>query len=105
MYFVTLGHRFASFSASAEVTRRQLLAPKPSASASVIFLLPHHDGAPATGLPALAVSSLPPPPPPPLSPPQPATTRAAPTASAASFQPCRAALSMPCLLLWWSLPV
>src|SRR4051794_31802850 len=30
--------------------RRQLLSPKPSASARVIFLLPHHDGAPATCL-------------------------------------------------------
>src|ERR671936_2124137 len=65
MYFSTLGHFFASSAASAEVIRRQLLSPKPSASASVIFLLPHHDGAPATGLPppllpeALPLSSLP----------------------------------------------
>src|SRR5919201_6111 len=65
MYFVTLGHFLASSAASAEVIRRQLLSPKPSASASVIFLLPHHDGAPATGLPppllpeALPLSSLP----------------------------------------------
>jgi hypothetical protein len=28
------------------VIRRQLLSPNPSASASVIFLLPHHDGVP-----------------------------------------------------------
>src|SRR5262245_39635545 len=30
--------------------RRQLLSPKPSASASVIVLVPHHSGAPATSL-------------------------------------------------------
>src|SRR5215211_8537645 len=51
MYSSTLGHLFASSSASALVTLRQLLSPKPSASASVIFSEPHHGGAPATGLP------------------------------------------------------
>src|SRR4051812_14156528 len=97
MYFVTLGHFFASSCASADVTRRQLLAPKPSASASVIFLLPHHDGAPASGLPVLA---LPPPPLllPPLSPPH-AATRAPAATSAASFAPCRTAVRIFTLLL------
>src|SRR4051795_11624511 len=57
---VTLGHFLASSRASAVVMRRQLLSPNPSASASVIFLLPHHDGAPATGFPLLLLAALPP---------------------------------------------
>src|SRR5215207_2367441 len=63
MYFVTLGHFLASSCASALVTLRQLLSPKPSASASVISFDPHQLGAPATGLPPpsppLSSSSLP----------------------------------------------
>src|SRR5437016_4247647 len=46
MNFVTFGHFFTSSRASPVVIRRQLLSPKPSASAIVTFLLPHHDGAP-----------------------------------------------------------
>src|ERR671938_418640 len=65
MYLVTLGHLCASSCASPLVTLRQLLSPNPSASASVIFLDPHHDGAPASGLPAAALFDPPPPPPPP----------------------------------------
>src|SRR4051794_12142554 len=75
MYLVTLGHFFASSCASALVTLRQLLSPKPSASASVIFLLPHQDGAPATGLPPPPLAA--PSPPPPSPPPHAATTSAA----------------------------
>ena len=41
----TLGQRLASAWASARVIRRQLLSPKPSASARLIFLVPHQDGA------------------------------------------------------------
>src|SRR5581483_1916984 len=48
MNFVTLGHFFTSSRASPVVIRRQLLSPKPSASAIVTFLLPHHEGAPLT---------------------------------------------------------
>src|ERR1019366_1024043 len=44
MNFVMLGHRATSARASPTVTSRQLLVPKPSASASVIFLGPHQDG-------------------------------------------------------------
>src|SRR5690242_7733640 len=83
MYFVTLGHFLASSCASADVIRRQLFAPKPSASASVIFLDPHHGGAPATGLPGAAAAS-----PPPSSPPHAATpiaSAAAPTANHAAL--------------------
>src|SRR5919204_376325 len=58
MYLVTLGHFLASSAASAEVMRRQLLAPKPSASAIVAFLLPHHAGAPASGLPPASLDAL-----------------------------------------------
>src|SRR3954467_10242479 len=68
MYFVTLGHFLASSWASALVTLRQLLSPKPSARASVIFFDPHQDGAPATGWPPpepLGFGLGPPPPPPP----------------------------------------
>src|SRR4051794_25213820 len=79
-YFVTLGHFLASFWASPLVTLRQLLSPKPSASASVIFFGPHQDGAPATGWPSpepLAPAfELEPPPPPPPPPPHAATTSA-----------------------------
>src|SRR3954462_3543681 len=67
-YFVTLGHFLASSWASALVTLRQLLSPKPSARASVIFFDPHQDGAPATGWPSpepLEFELEPPPPPPP----------------------------------------
>src|SRR3954462_13290495 len=84
MYFVTLGHFFASSCASAEVIRRQLLAPNPSASASVTFFEPHHEGAPATGLPSVAGA---PPPPPPLSLPQAATPIASMAAHAATQAP------------------
>src|ERR1700730_2854977 len=44
MNFVMFGHRATSARASPTVTSRQLLVPKPSASASVIFLGPHQDG-------------------------------------------------------------
>src|SRR3954466_1878844 len=73
MYLVTLGHLRASACASPLVTLRQLLSPNPSASASVIFFDPHHDGAPASGFPAPLLLALPPPPPPP---PQPTATAA-----------------------------
>jgi hypothetical protein len=46
MNLVTLGHCAASFFASPVVTLRQLLSPKPSARASVIFFEPHHEGPP-----------------------------------------------------------
>ena len=44
MNFVMLLHCAASSRASPVVILRQLLSPKPSASANVIFLEPHHDG-------------------------------------------------------------
>src|SRR3954470_23782084 len=95
MYFVTLGHFFASSCASADVIRRQLFAPKPSASASVIFLLPHHDGAPATGLPPpLEAGGLL------LWPQHPATTSAAAAAMAGRAAPSLAPLLIPLLLRW-----
>src|SRR5436190_12395558 len=77
MYLVTLGHFLASFWASPLVTLRQLLSPKPSARASVIFFVPHHDGAPARCVPLLPELPLVPPPPQP-------TTAAATAAQAAT---------------------
>ena len=59
MNLVTLLHCAASSRASPVVILRQLLSPKPSASANVIFLEPHHDGVPeaaaAVLLPPLAL--------------------------------------------------
>src|SRR6185437_10328583 len=46
MNLVMLLHCAASSRASPVVILRQLLSPKPSASAKVIFLEPHHDGVP-----------------------------------------------------------
>ena len=43
---VTLGHLAASSLPEAVVTSRQLLPPKPSSRAKVIFFVPHQDGAP-----------------------------------------------------------
>src|SRR3954447_26968262 len=58
MNSLTAGHFEASFSASAVVILRQLLSPKPSASASEISSSPHHEGAP----PVFEAVSSPPPP-------------------------------------------
>ena len=59
MNFVMLLHSAASSRASPVVILRQLLSPKPSASANVICLEPHHDGVPeaaaAVLVPPLAV--------------------------------------------------
>src|SRR5690349_21667380 len=74
---VTLGHLLASSLPEAVVTSRQLLPPKPSSSAKLIFLVPHQSGAPATcvTLPLLL-------PPPPELPPQ--AARVSNTAAAAA---------------------
>src|SRR4051794_35872408 len=61
---VTLGHLDASSLPEAVVTSRQLLPPKPSSSAKLIFLVPHQDGAPDTwvtgpSLPPPALAPLP----------------------------------------------
>src|ERR1700761_6939745 len=58
MNSLTLGHSFASASASARVILRQLLSPKPSARARVISFSPHHDGVPLLAV-VLSASSSP----------------------------------------------